>query len=100
MLSRIIILLSNTEVIMTITTSVKVSKRYQIAVPALARRLLNIRSGDRLLVDVQDGIIVLIPEPEDYTEAMAGLHREVWEGVDVQKYIDEERNSWQASARD
>ena len=85
---------------MSITTSVKVSKRYQIAVPALARRLLNIRSGDRLLVDVQDGIIVLIPEPKDYTEAMAGLHREVWVGVDVQKYIDEERNSWHASARD
>ena len=85
---------------MTVTKSVKVSKRYQIAVPALARRLLNIRSGDRLLVDVQDGIIVLIPEPEDYTEAMAGLHREVWEGVDVQKHIDEERNSWHGSARD
>ena len=79
---------------MTISTTVKVSKRYQIAVPAAARRLLNIKSGDRLVVDIQDGIMVLIPEPENYTEAMAGLHKEVWEGVDAQKYIDEERNVW------
>jgi len=84
---------------MTVTTSVKVSKRYQIAVPAITRQLLNIKSGDCLLVDVQDGIIVLIPEPENYTEAMAGLHKEVWEGVDVQKYINEERNAWDDSSK-
>ena len=65
---------------MTNITSVKVSKRYQIAVPALARQLLNIKSGDRLLVDIQDGIMVLLPEPENYTEAMAGLHKEIWDG--------------------
>jgi AbrB family looped-hinge helix DNA binding protein len=81
-------------------TSVKVSKRYQIAVPALARQLLNIKSGDRLLVDIQDGIMVLLPEPENYTEAMAGLHKEIWEGVDAQEYINQERNSWAGSAKD
>jgi len=30
--------------------SVNASKRYQIAVPALARQLLNIKSGDRFQV--------------------------------------------------
>ncbi len=85
---------------MTNTTTVKVSRRYQIAVPALARQLLNIQSGDRLLVDIQDGIIVLIPQPESYTETLAGLHQEIWQGVDVQKYIDEERNAWAGSAKD
>ena len=24
-----------------------------------------------------------------------GLGKEVWEGIDVEKYIDEERNSWE-----
>ena len=79
---------------MTNYMTVKVSKRYQIAVPSVARQLLNIKSGDRLLVDIQDGMMVLIPEPENYTEAMAGLHKEIWEGVDAQEYIDEERNAW------
>lgn len=74
--------------------TVKVSKRNQIAVPALARQTLNIKSGDKLLVDIQDGVMVLIPWPDNYTESMTGLHPEVWEGVDVQQYIEDERNAW------
>ena len=26
---------------------------------------------------------------------LRGLGKEIWEGVDVEKYIDEERNSWE-----
>ena len=85
---------------MTISTSVKVSKRNQIAVPAIARQLLNIKSGDRLVVDIQDGIMILLPEPKNYTAAMAGLNKEIWEGVDAQKYIAEERNAWASSPKD
>jgi AbrB family looped-hinge helix DNA binding protein len=71
--------------------SVKVSKRYQIAVPAAARERLNTQSGDRLIVDIQDGMIILLPEPRNYTEHMAGLYHEIWEGVDAQEYINGER---------
>lgn len=85
---------------MTNYNTVKVSKRYQIAVPALARQLLNIKSGDRLLVDIQDGIMVLMPEPENYTDAMAGLHKEIWEGTEAQNYLDEERNPWANSQKE
>lgn len=99
MLSKYHKLLSELETDMTNSTSVKVSKRFQIAVPAIARQLLNIKSGDRLLVDIQDGILILMPEPENYTEAMAGLHKEIWESVDAQKYIDEERNAWAGSPK-
>lgn len=100
MLSKKLILLSKLEAGMTNTTTVKVSKRYQIAVPALARQLLNIQSGDRLLVDIQDGMMVLIPKPESYTETLAGLHQEIWQDVDAQKYIDEERDAWTDSVKD
>lgn len=75
-------------------TTVKVSKRYQIAVPAIARQLLNIHSGDRLLVDVQDGILLLLPEPDSYTDALSGLHKEIWEGSNTQEYLDQGRNAW------
>jgi AbrB family looped-hinge helix DNA binding protein len=80
-------------------TTVKVSKRNQIALPAQARHLLNIHSGDRLLVDIQDGIIVLIPKPDNYTNTLEGLHREIWEKVDAQHYIDEEREAWGSSMK-
>ena len=79
---------------MTQPSTVKVSSRNQIALPSEARKKLNIRSGDRLLVDVQDGVLMLIPQPQDYVAAMAGLHREVWDGVDAEAYLNEERDAW------
>jgi len=80
--------------------SVKVSSRYQISVPSVARKRLNIQSGDRLLVDVQDGLLILLPQPENYTTHMAGLHREVWQGLDTTAYLQEERDAWDTSEND
>ncbi len=79
--------------------TVKVSGRYQIAVPSLARRLLKIKKGDRLLVDIQDGALVLLPEPENYTRRLAGLHSGTWDGKEAQKYIEEERQTWENSPK-
>ncbi len=77
--------------------SVKVSSRYQISVPRIAREKLDIQSGDRLLVDVQDGILILIPQPQDYVAHLAGLHKEVWAGIDTTAYLEEEREAWNNS---
>ena len=77
--------------------SVKVSSRYQIAVPRAAREKLNIQSGDRLLVDVQDGVLILIPQPQDYVKHLAGLHKEIWADVDTTAYLEEEREAWSDS---
>lgn len=75
-------------------TSVKVSAKYQINIPQIARKKLNIKKGDRLLVDVQGGMIVLIPEPKRYSAYLQGLHSEIWKGIDVQDYLSGEREAW------
>jgi AbrB family looped-hinge helix DNA binding protein len=77
-----------------VATRVKVSSRYQIAVPAEARKRLRINRGDDLLVDIRDGSILLVPEPRDYGRHLRGLHREVWEGVEAQQYVQQEREAW------
>ena len=80
-----------------VATTVKVSQRYQIAVPQSARRRLQIKGGDRLLVDVQDGLLILVPEPKNYTRQLAGLHREIWEKAG--EYVTEEREAWNDSSK-
>ena len=80
--------------------TVKVSNRYQIALPSAARKQLNIQAGDRLLVDIQEGLIVLSPQPHNYVEYLAGLHQEIWEGVDTTAYLQQEREAWQNSNND
>jgi prevent-host-death family protein len=38
------------------------------------------------------------PEPPaSYTDALAGLHREIWEGVDTDAYLQQERDAWEPS---
>lgn len=73
---------------------VKVSSKNQIAVPAAVRKRLGIRSGDELLVEVRDGYAILMRAPEDYSERLRGLHREIWEDVDPQEYVRQERAAW------
>lgn len=83
---------------MTEPITVKVSNRYQIALPSLARKELNIQAGDRLLVDIQDGMIILLPQPQDYVAYLAGLHKDIWENVDTTTYLDQEREAWPTSS--
>lgn len=80
--------------------TVKVSGRYQISLPSRARRSLGIEAGDRLIVVVQDGLLILLPQPEDYVGYLSGLHREVWDGIDTTTYLNEERATWSISNED
>lgn len=85
---------------MSSPVTVKVSSRHQISVPRIARDRLNIQRGDRLLVDVQDGLLILIPQPQNYTARLAGLHQQVWAGLDTAAYLQEERDAWDSSANE
>lgn len=76
-------------------STVKVSSRNQIAVPAKARRKLNINSGDELLVDIQDGLLIIVPKPKLYAKHLSGLHRDIWEGIDTKTYLERERSAWE-----
>jgi bifunctional DNA-binding transcriptional regulator/antitoxin component of YhaV-PrlF toxin-antitoxin module len=78
---------------MSDAVAVNVSSRCQIAVPQIARRKLNSRAGDRLLVDVQDGLLVLLPQPGDYAVRLARLHREAWDGVETTRALQEKREA-------
>ena len=74
---------------------VKVSSKYQIVLPESIREQRGIKAGDHLIVEMCDGTIVLRREPQDIVRHMRGLHKEVWEGVDVEAYLDELRGSWE-----
>jgi AbrB family looped-hinge helix DNA binding protein len=78
----------------TVTLQVKVSNRHQITVPAAVRRSLSIEAGDNLQVEVHDGVVFLIPKPDDPVEGLRGLGQEIWDDIDVQDYLNREREGW------
>jgi AbrB family looped-hinge helix DNA binding protein len=76
---------------------VKISSKHQIAVPSAIRKELDLEPGDRLLAQVRDGVIVLVPERGDAVDQLKGLGREIWEDTDPDEYINQERDAWETS---
>lgn len=74
--------------------TVTVSSKNQIVIPREAREKLHIGPGEKLLVLCKEDRILLIPKPADYVARMAGLHKEVWEGVVTEDYLANEREGW------
>jgi AbrB family looped-hinge helix DNA binding protein len=80
-------------------TTVKVSSKYRVTIPQLERAKLNIKQGDLLTLDVQDGLILLFPQPKSYADYLHGLHGEIWKGIDVDKYLNGEHKAWEKQRR-
>lgn len=75
--------------------AVRLGKRFQFVLPKKIRQRLGLREGDVLLVEVTRKGILLVPKPHNYTQHLAGLHREIWQDVDADEYLREERKTWQ-----
>jgi len=73
---------------------VKVGPKYQIVIPKEVREKLGLRPGQKVLVEYRDGFAILVPRPRSFTKFLMGLGREVWEGVDAEAYVREEREGW------
>lgn len=70
------------------------SKKNQVAVPSQMRKQLGIQSGDNLIFDVRDGYAFVVPELIDFSLRLRGLHREVWQDLDPQEHVTQERDAW------
>jgi antitoxin PrlF len=75
--------------------AVRLGKRFQLVLPKKIRQRLGLREGDVLLIEVTRKGILLVPKPQSYTQHLSGLHREVWQDVNVDEYLREERKTWQ-----
>lgn len=49
------------------------------------KKLLDVMPEEKLVVDTADP-----------AKHLRGLHKEIWQGVDVERYLEQERDSWDA----
>ncbi len=68
----------------------KLSSKNQIVIPKEARKAMQVKSGDELLVVVKGDVTVVMPEPKSYSKALQGLGK----GVYPRGYLKQERKSW------
>ncbi|TGO02890.1 hypothetical protein PN36_17045 [Candidatus Thiomargarita nelsonii] len=45
--------------------------------------------------DKKEDNIACLPQSEDYVSKLAGLHKEVWQDIDTDAYLKQERDAWE-----
>ena len=80
---------------MTLTKSVRLSRKGQFVIPKEIRNALGVEGGDELLVTL-DGKRAILTRPGQHAHATRGMLKGTWGRTkrDVDRYIDEERRSW------
>jgi AbrB family looped-hinge helix DNA binding protein len=66
------------------------SSKNQIVIPREARQALKLKPGDKLLVLVRGGNVLVLQKPKSYHAAIRGLGR----GIYPKDYLRKERESW------
>ena len=74
--------------------TVRLSSKRQIAIPRALCDKLGIHIGQELTMEEAHGRLILWPKPKSYADALEGLGREIWEGIDPLEYVRQERASW------
>lgn len=49
---------------------------------------------------VEDGPIIISLRAASYVDLIRGFHAEIWEGVDPDEYVRQERDSWEKNEED
>jgi len=73
----------------------RLSAKYQVVIPKAVREALDLQPRDRLLFLVEGDTVILRAQPESYTEALRGLHRDLW--PDPDEWLAGERASWEGA---
>ena len=72
----------------------QISTKYQVVIPKAVREALDLQPRERLLFLLDGDTVILRPEPASFTEALRGLHRDLW--PDPDEWLEQERSSWEA----
>lgn len=66
------------------------SSKNQIVIPREARKALDLKPGDKLLVIVRGRDLLVLQKPKSYHKAIRGIAR----GLYPKDYLRKERESW------
>ncbi len=72
----------------------RLSSKYQVVIPKQIREILGLGPQDTVLFLVDGDTVILRPQPANFTEALRGLHQDLWPDPDA--WLEQERASWEA----
>jgi len=77
--------------------SVTISSKRQITIPAEIFRLLELKEGQKLTVELDGDRIILTPRPVSLSKALGGITKGLYGSSveEIDEYIEKERSGWQ-----
>lgn len=75
---------------------VTLSSKHQITLPVEIVRTMGLKPGDKIVAELIDDHVVLVPKPESWVDYFKGSLRGVYGSTveEIDRYIAEERRSW------
>ncbi len=73
----------------------KLNKDSSIKIPEYILKKSGLKPGAEIIwLYDEHGQIILMEKPDSFAKALRGLGKEVWDKVDVEEYVERERQSW------
>jgi AbrB family looped-hinge helix DNA binding protein len=81
---------------MTITRSVRISKKGQFVIPKEMREAMGVKEGEDILVTFEEGRVILT-RAREYARKTRGLLKGTWgkSAKEVDRYLGKERRAWE-----
>jgi AbrB family looped-hinge helix DNA binding protein len=76
-----------------VSITARMSGKHQVVIPKAVREALELEGQDEVLFVIDGETVLLMPRPASFTEALRGLHQEIWPEPD--EWLEEERSSWE-----
>jgi len=76
--------------------SITISSKRQITIPAEIFRLLDLKEGQKLIVEIEGNRIILTPRPVNLARALSGVTKGLYgsSAAEVDDYVEKERDLW------
>ena len=80
--------------------NITLSSKGQVTIPIDILRRLGLKAGDKLIAELIDNRIVLLPQPESWTDYFGGSLKGVYGSTveEIDRYIAEVRYGWEIDA--
>lgn len=81
---------------MVLRATVTLSSKRQITVPAEFFRFLQLKEGQKLIVELEGDKMIIKARPESLTKALMGSAKGVYGNVpaEIDEYVKKERREW------
>ncbi len=73
----------------------RISDKFQVVIPKTVRQKLGLREGQELnAYALKDGVLLTPKTRRRWPDDYIGSERDIWNSINLDEYLEEERNSW------